>query len=73
MPAEGGEAPEPQAWYQSPWTAAVMAYDPRTLEPLGLVRRPRSRMRYGPLKHLGGDLFAGEGSQTIELWRLRIA
>ncbi len=52
-------------------TVALVARDPVTLAPLGLVQRPTSRLRFGELLHLGGDLFAGVGAATMELFRLR--
>lgn len=52
-------------------TQAVVAFEPLTLEPLGLVKRPKSRLSFGEIEHLGGDLFAGSGKQTTQLWRLR--
>ena len=53
------------------YTVGMAALDPVTLEPLGLVKRPKDRLRFGEITHLGGDLFAGIGSSTTRLWRLR--
>ena len=53
------------------FTVAMVAFDPVTLAPLGLVKRPKSRLRFSELVHLGDDLFAGAGSTSIHWWRLR--
>jgi hypothetical protein len=53
------------------FTVGLAAFDPVTFAPLGLVRRPQDRLRFGEIAHLGGDLFAGIGSSTTRLWRLR--
>ncbi len=49
----------------------LAALHPVSLEVLGLVAMPSSRLKFADLVHMGGDLFAGEGASTIHLWRLR--
>ncbi|MCB9762981.1 MAG: hypothetical protein H6739_24490 [Alphaproteobacteria bacterium] len=54
-------------------TVAMVAFDLLTLQPIGLVKRPASRTRFGELEHLGRDLFAGVGRTSTKLWRLRVS
>ena len=52
-------------------TVALLALHPETLEPLGLIKRPRSRMGFGCVLHLGEDRFATVGRRQTKIWELR--